>query len=531
MIDSLAARFLALFAGYTEAYGTYNNIDKQRDNGKRVGDAFTVRRPVTVDLWKQHLSGENGIGIIPVRDDATAVFGAIDVDVYDQDAARVAALLVRLKLPLIPCRSKSGGVHAYLFCKDPVPASKMQEKLREVAALMGYGTSEIFPKQARIHNADSGDLGSWINMPYFSGDITTRYALLPNGDPITAEEFLAFAERNKVDPEFFDEKQQQVKKERANALLPDGPPCLQHLLELGGFPEGTRDGGLFALGIYFRKARPTDWCEHVEAANNKYCNPPLAAIDVQKIVSSLAKKEYVYPCSKHPIAPHCNAVACRTRKYGVGGGASSFPVLCGLRKLLTIPPVWFLDVLHTEGDLVTLELSTDDLQDPVAFQRKCMDRLDMMPAMPSKVIWQQTVQQLLSTCTKLTAPDDSSVEGQFWELFEGFCTGRAQARGQEEILLGKPWTENGRTYFRLQDLMAYLQRKQFKDYKIQQLSKVLQMKKHPDDKKLPLDKQRFYCHHEFVHINKKGVNLWDVPEFAKAADPFDVPDNVKDSRF
>ena len=62
------------------------------------------------------------------------------------------------KLPLIVCRSKSGGAHVFLFTKENIPASLMQSKLKEMAIILGYEGSEIFPKQTEIL---SGTWGHW----------------------------------------------------------------------------------------------------------------------------------------------------------------------------------------------------------------------------------------------------------------------------------------------------------------------------------------------------------------------------------
>ena len=198
MSDSLAPRFHMLFAGLERAHGVCIPIDGTREDGKREATSFTKREPVTEDLWVKHLAGEQGLGIIVIREDSTVTFGAIDVDVYaDLNHGGIAAEAARLELPIVPCRSKSGGVHLYMF-STPVPAPLMQAKLREVATLLGFGKVEIFPKQEK-----SGDLGSWINMPYFNGDATTRYAIKANGDPMAMAEFLSHAENLRVGPESF----------------------------------------------------------------------------------------------------------------------------------------------------------------------------------------------------------------------------------------------------------------------------------------------------------------------------------------
>ena len=44
----------------------------------------------------------------------------------------------------------------------------------ELAAGIGYGGVEIFPKQREVL-VDRGDIGSWLNMPYFEGETSVRY--------------------------------------------------------------------------------------------------------------------------------------------------------------------------------------------------------------------------------------------------------------------------------------------------------------------------------------------------------------------
>ncbi|MDV7401895.1 hypothetical protein RZS08_61310, partial [Arthrospira platensis SPKY1] len=107
-------------------------------------------------------------------------FGAIDVDTYSGiDLAELAIQIASQKLPLVLCRSKSGGPHIYLFVTDWVPAQLMIQKLDSLAGALGFGTSEIFPKQVSIstQNEAAPDYGNWINMPYFKGAQGLRYGL------------------------------------------------------------------------------------------------------------------------------------------------------------------------------------------------------------------------------------------------------------------------------------------------------------------------------------------------------------------
>src|ERR1039458_9974420 len=95
-VTDLAPRFHALFAGCERAHGTYGaiSLDKGRSDGKVKGQAATRREPLTDALWAQHLAGTYGVGVIPIRDDSTCTWGAIDVDVYaDLDHGRIASTL------------------------------------------------------------------------------------------------------------------------------------------------------------------------------------------------------------------------------------------------------------------------------------------------------------------------------------------------------------------------------------------------------------------------------------------------------
>ena len=70
---------MKLFEGLPRAHGTYE-IKGERADGKKQGKATTVREDVTLEKWQAHLDGKTGIGIIPINDDSSCKFGAIDVD-------------------------------------------------------------------------------------------------------------------------------------------------------------------------------------------------------------------------------------------------------------------------------------------------------------------------------------------------------------------------------------------------------------------------------------------------------------------
>jgi hypothetical protein len=161
-----------------------------------------------------------------------------------------------------------------------------------------------------------------------------------------------------------------------------------------------------------------------------------------------------------------------------------------------------------------MELSTGDLQDPKAFQRRCMEYLNMMPMVPPAPVWQAAVQHAMDSVSVVDAPADASPEGQFWEYVEKFCTGRAQANSLEEITLGKPYTSGGRTMFKLQDLMAYLTRQKFFEFKSVKIASMI---------------KDAGAQHHFDNLKGRGTNYWSIPAFNMQVEKFEIPDELKNT--
>lgn len=170
---------LDLFRGSDLAHGRSDMTQKVTQKGKHEAKSWTEKRPAELKDWEAHLAGAAGIGIPPIDSKNEVRWGAIDVDVYaGLSIEDLNAKIQKDNLPLVICRSKSGGPHIFLFLTEPVPAAEMIEKLDSMAGYLGFGTSEIFPKQAAVSTDEkSMDFGSWINMPYFGGTRFLRYAL------------------------------------------------------------------------------------------------------------------------------------------------------------------------------------------------------------------------------------------------------------------------------------------------------------------------------------------------------------------
>ena len=485
--------FKDIFEGLDVAYGQHQSEGKRAD-GKQEGKSYIVKKIVTDDLWQSHLDGEGpSLGIIPIMADNTSKWGCIDIDTYPIDYRKIINNIRKLQLPLVPCRSKSGGLHLFLFFKNPVSAKLIREKLREVASGLGYSAVEVFPKQSTIL-IEKGDLGNFLNLPYYNSKNTTRYAYKDDGTAATLQEFISLYNNYAVSGT--DEVAIQV----SGDVIKDGPPCLQQLCTQG-FPEGTRNNGLFNIGVYLRKFDPDKWKTLLEEYNRNYMTPPLAAQEVVIVQKQLEKKEYNYRCKEPPINSYCNAKVCRGRKYGIGGNGASLE-FSALTKLETDPPVWFLDV----GD-ARMELQTEELQIQTKFQKKCMNSLNHMPPLVKQSVWQENIERLMTNLIKIPVSDDGSLAGQFEAFLQEFCTDRAQALNRDELLLRKPWTEDGITWFRLKDLQDYLTRNKFTYFNTGQLVQALRNLKGKSEK---------------YNLKGRTVRVWGVPAYQQQDSAFDI---------
>ena len=489
-------RFIERFSGQDRAYGTTKVIGLREDGKKKVESRVQRGEPV-LELWEKHLNGEEpSLGIIPINDNNACKWGCVDIDDFSVNLKQLNSKIQEKALPLILCRSKSGGAHIFLFTTEFIPASTMRLKLVESSASLGMASHEIFPKQTQIL-AERGDTGNFLNLPYFGGNTTTRYSLNKEGEVNSVEQFLDLADSLALD----EKSLENLSIKQATKSLKDGPPCLQHLIT-EGFPLGTRNNGLFNLGIYAKLSNSDNWETKIEEYNREFLSPPLAANEVLTIIKQLRTKDYNYKCNDQPICSHCNSGLCKTRKYGIAPSAA-IPSFGSLTKQNSNPPVWFLDV-----EVNRLEMSTEDLQNQTRVQRVCMEAINKMPPKMSERAWQALIQNLLNSVTIIDVPKDASIEGQFLDLLEVFCTDRAQAQTKEEILLGKPFTEDNQTLFRLSDLEAYLQRHNFRYFSRPKITARLR----------DLD-----AVHQGVNIKGRFVNLWGIPSFDSQTDPFNLP--------
>jgi hypothetical protein len=514
--DALVQRFATLFSGLEHVYGTHGTPYLGTDGVKWAikKTVQTIQQPATPELIRGHLEGKMPIGIVPINALNMCVWGSIDIDDYDVEPLDVISKIEGLKLPLLPCRSKSGGLHLYIFMSAPAPALDVQAALRDIAAAIGFGKSEIFPKQTQIH-VDKGDNGSWIILPYYGDDyggkIKMQYGLKKTGAEMTLSEFVTAAERMRVKPE--DLSLVRVKKpKRDRPAFSDGPPCLQHLADIG-VAQGGQNNTAFQMAVYFKRAYPEDWQARLEDANHKFMRPPLPSDDLASVINSVSKKDYEYKCKDQPMVNHCDSVVCRGRKFGVGAGGV-YPEIRGLAKLNTEPAVWFVDVEDSR-----LVMSTEELQNYIKFHRLCMEYAHKCFKMIRPDLWLLIVSEAMVDMEIMEAPPDVGVDGHFLELVEGFLTNSRKGEKPEDMFSGRPWEDvdcikdvEQRHYFGLSDLQKHLEREGMKNMQRTGITERI--------KKLGGGTA-------FFNIKRTGKNVWYIPSSRLQRTPEIDPPEIK----
>jgi hypothetical protein len=452
-------KFKKIFEGNNSAYGQLILSGATNDKGKADGKAFIKRQPVTDNLWEDHLAGKDpALGVIPINEDNMCKWGCIDVDVYNVDHLVLMRNIKGFSFPLVTFRSKSGGAHLFLFAKEFIPASLMQSKLKAMADALGYAGSEIFPKQTEIL-VERGDTGNFLNLPYHGGVRGLRYAMKAGGEAASLESFYSIYDEWAQTREEIE--QITVKETKVEEAFEQGPPCLNRLAT-EGFGEGSRNNSLFNIAVYCKKAFE-DWENQVGQYNQKYMDPPLSYQEVQLVIKSVTKKGYdKYRCKEQPICGVCNAEKCRTKKFGVGFEEEQMPELDTLTKITSNPPQWFLNVAGKR-----VELKTEQLHNPNLFAIAVLDQANVVSPIPKAQDWREVyLKTLMNNLQEIEPLESLDPINQLVNLLYDFTVNRPAARTKEDMLNKMSWTDDGYTYFRMDDFYSFCKRNNWEMDKI-----------------------------------------------------------------
>ena len=484
-------RLQEIFKGLENAYGQTKITNEIRSDGKNEVKSYTIKKPVTDLLWEQHIKGiEPALGIVPINEDNECKWGCIDIDTYPFDHLSLIKKIKEEQLPLIVFRSKSGGAHVYCFTTEFVPAILMRNKLTQMASIIGHSKAEIFPKQNTI-KAERGDVGSFLNMPYHGGDRSSRYAFDEEGQPMTMAKFCNYYDDFAIAKETL-QRLHLTQNTKEETDFPEGPPCLQTITKQGGISEGSRNNFLYNIGVYLKKAFPTEWETKLEDYNNeKYINPTLKATEVIGVAKSLQRKDYDYKCGDQPICDFCQDKLCYTRKFGKSGSPDID--ITGIRMLDSDPPVYFVT-----ADGETIECDPDTLHDPERFSKLSMMTINKTLLSTNKMMWKKRLNKLLSEMDEpIKAPDDMRMDVVLQTSLVEFLS--RNGKGIEDILKRRAFSENGHSWFKFKDFWRYLIG-----------TKLWPEKTYNYQKTIRLMQSLFQAESVTKKINKKSEKVWQI---------------------
>ena len=486
-------KFKNIFKGLERAHGC-TKVSGPTENGVKVkGQSFVVRQPVTDDLWRMHLQGSQSLGIIPINEDNQCVWGCVDIDSYAGfDHKKLIDKIKNYNLPLVVCRSKSGGAHVFLFTTESVSAERMRDKLTEIKTLLGYGGSEVFPKQIQLKSQD--DTGNFLNLPYFNGDDTTRYAFKDDGTAANLEEFYGI----------YNNKKQlhvgSIKVQRPQSEFSDGPPCIE-LMAINKIPEnGGRNNAMFHFGVYAKKKWPAEWKTKLTMFNADATTVPLTENELDIVKRQHEKKDWGYKCNDVPMCNLCDKKLCRSRKYGIGEEIV-FPALTDLQKIKLEKPYYYLNV---DGERLHLE-NVKFLKQQSLFQEACMEQLDFKPPTVKPKDWDMIINPLMKNHEPVEAPEGVTTADQLRNHLEEFCLNRHIGSDVNDLKKGGVWTNDGHHHFVFSMFYSKFLIRQRWETNYQRTAQMLKDHCNCDDKK---------------RVGKERISVFTVKQFDKRKDDY-----------
>ncbi|MEJ2248061.1 MAG: hypothetical protein P8Y70_00190 [Candidatus Lokiarchaeota archaeon] len=423
------SEFMMYFSGNMQAYGIhiYNFVSKGKEQGKNS----TKPLPVSEELYKNHLEGKQGLGIIPVSKNKCK-FSVLDIDIYDnQDILNnYLNIIYNYNFPLCPFSTKSGGLHLYVFYNDFISAKKARMYMRKFKILLGASkTVEIFPKQDSLSD---NRIGNWINLPYYNSENTKQYFINQDRKALLLEDALLEIRNNL-------QSENTIEEFLEGVPLNDAPPCLQTLYLSGN--TDYRNNFLFSLAGYYKIKYGDDFEFKVLEANSIILNKPLSVEEVHKsILSSHKKKDYSYKCNEEPICNYCNKKECKERKYGIGGEEINQLSFEEFIQYLTDPPYYEWKI---NGSSLKFFSEVDIIQQQ-KFRVLCFRILHILPYKLKENTWTKIVNKALNNMTiKQIAEDEDISPGMlFKEYLTEFLEKRTFARNKEQILINRVYKDD-----------------------------------------------------------------------------------------
>lgn len=404
-------RFLQLFKGKSNTY-VKNELPKEKPQaGEKIKTKITNNEgKVDKDLMSHHLEGDYGVGICPVNAEGKCYFGVLDIDYYKSKIRKVLQFIREYQLPLLPFRSKSGGLHVYLMLSKSVSAKTMRETLNLISyyfcldIMYGKGKVEVFPKQDKAEG-----FGSSVTLPYFNAENPYTYLLDLEGNQVDFKEALSYIQSHLTTIE-------NVKEALEKLPFSDAPPCIQRLLISGeiGSEDSGRNNFLFSFAVYAKKKYGAGFEDYVKEVNETF-EAPLEDSVIDQICNSVSTNEYVYKCKDIPCNGFCNKSECRKREFGLGRDKGHFTGIDygQLYRYKTAEPyyIWELRLQGQEKWVNVVFKDEGYLLDQKNFAKMCVRYLNQAPMQVSNNDWYAILNSVLPNVKDVEVKQETDTSG------------------------------------------------------------------------------------------------------------------------
>lgn len=340
------------------------------EKGKREANCWVEKKPVTEEIWNNHLQGKHRFGIFPVYKDKIK-WGCIDIDprnYRDYSSKKYIDIIENYKLPLIPVKSKSGGLHLFLFFKEWTNVKEASSLLEDWNNKY-FGSKEVIPPQNKA-----------INVPYFNVDATPEHAFDANGNGLLIGAFLELVKQKRFSLDQL--KQIDTKAPEEVSLFSEYPPCVQNLMR-EKWSGDHRNDMLFNVGLLIIKENNNDISKEdllkaLKQKNITMFTEPLPEKEVENsICRSLTKgKDYFYKCPPkyNGLLPICNKEECKKRKLGLNQTDDRVPDLISQFEEIKYYKELKQKIVYTfkyQGQKVTC--TPEDMKNEVSFRVRLLN--------------------------------------------------------------------------------------------------------------------------------------------------------------
>jgi hypothetical protein len=182
-------------------------------------------------------------------------------------------------------------------------------------------------------------------------------------------------------------------------------------------------------------------------------------------------------------------------------------------RIDTDPVVWEAYV-----DEQPVRCSTEQLTDQKQFRNKCLEVLGRLPARVKPRDWDELLDTWLESLVVQQVPQDATPAGQMLVFLDRYCTDRSAARQEDEILLGKPYSNgDGFTYFQSADFLKFLRQQGIPNVRASEVYLVLNNTRGAKS--------------EMREYKGKRVRIWGVFSAARQTAPFEPPRKQPEGEF